>query len=333
MNKKPKLILIILFISVFLLTLSIPNLIFADTRADIEAFVTRFYNSCLDRSPDPAGLENWVGHLQSGELSGADVAERFIFSEEFLAKNLSNEEFLNIMYRSFFGRNPDAEGYAGWLSQLNGGMSRKSVLSRFVNSTEFGNICAEYGIERGSIGDTDTNRDRDRDRDDDEGDLSYEKVRGSDVFIDHIVSSLELLRVYDPDVYSQFGKVNKIEAKDLSGYGAAGYAGLVYSEDVYIDPNCWYFKPYPSVSDIDRIKIIVMILSHEFNHVMNKNFNFDIGEQWQLEEYAVGQEMQTGIRIGAPQWMISYCQDKLANISNPETWWWYLIIPEPALIN
>lgn len=188
MKKKSKLILIILFISVFLITLSIPNLIFADTRADIEAFVTRFYNSCLDRDPDLPGLENWVGHLQSGELSGADVAERFIFSEEFLAKNLSNEEFLNIMYRSFFGRNPDAEGYAGWLGQLNGGMSRKSVLSRFVNSTEFGDICAEYGIERGSIGDTDTSRDISNDG----GDISYGKVKGSGVFIEHIVSALDL---------------------------------------------------------------------------------------------------------------------------------------------
>lgn len=324
MKKKSKLILVILFISVFLLTLSMPSLIFADTRSDIEAFVTRFYNSCLDRNPDLPGLENWVGYLQSGELSGADVAERFIFSEEFLAKNLSNEEFLNIMYWSFFGRNPDAEGYAGWLSQLNSGMSRKSVLARFVNSTEFGNICAEYGIERGSIEDTDKNRDRD----DDEGDLSYGKIRGSDVFIAHIVSALDLLRVYDPVVYSQFAKVDKIEAKDLSGW-----AGLAVGEDVYINPNDWYFRPHPYVSDIDRIKIIAMTLSHEFNHVMNKDFNFDIAERWQCEAYAVGQEIQTGIKVGAPQWRISYSQGILANISNPETWWWYLPIPVPALIN
>ena len=333
MKKRSRLVLVIVFISVFLITLSIPNLIFADTRSDVEAFVTRFYNSCLDRDPDLPGLENWVGYLQSGELSGGDVAERFIFSEEFLAKNLSNEEFLNIMYWSFFGRNPDAEGYAGWLSQLNDGMSRKSVLARFVNSTEFGNICAEYGIERGSIGDTDTNRDRNRDRDDDEGNLSYGNIRGSDVFITYIVSALDLLRIYDPTVYSQFAEVDKIEAKDLSGYGAAGYSGLADGEDVYIDPNCWYFRPHSYVSDTDRTKIIAMILSHEFNHVMNKNFNYNIAEQWQCEIYAVGQEIQTGIKIGAPQWMISDCQDILANISNPETWWWYLTIPIPALIN
>jgi len=233
------------------------------------------------------------------------------------------------MYWSFFGRNPDAEGYAGWLSQLNSGMSRKSVLARFVNSTEFGNICAEYGIERGSIGDTDKNRDRD----DNEGNLSYGNIRGSDVFITYIVSALDLLRIYDLTVYSQFAKVNKIEEKDLSGYGAAGYAGLTDGEDVYINPNFWYFRPHPYVSDVDRIRIIAMILSHEFNHVMNKDFNFNVMEQWQCEEYAVGQEIQTGIKVGAPKWIIAESQDILANISNPETWWWYLPIPVPALIN
>jgi hypothetical protein len=66
---------------------------------------------------------------------------------------------------------------------------------------------------------------------------------------------------------------------------------------------------------------------------MNKDFDFNIMEQWQCEEYAVGQEIQTGIKVGAPQWVISDCQDILANISNPETWWWYLTIPVPALIN
>jgi len=63
-----------------------------------------------------------------------------------------------------------------------------------------------------------------------------------------------------------------------------------------------------------------MVLSHEFNHVMNKNFNFDIAERWQFEEYSYGQEMQTGIRVGAPQWVISDCQNILADIRNPEYW-------------
>ena len=152
MSKKSKIILVFLFVTVFLLTSLISSTLFADTTSNIEAFVTRFYNLCLDREPDPSGLQNWVGHLQSGFLSGADVAERFIFSEELLDKNLSNEDFLDIMYRSFFGREPDPEGYAGWFNQLSSGnMSRMEVLAGFVNSVEFANICAKYGIQAGTV--------------------------------------------------------------------------------------------------------------------------------------------------------------------------------------
>ena len=36
------------------------------SRADVEAFVTRFYQECLDRDPDSAGLNNWVNSLLNG---------------------------------------------------------------------------------------------------------------------------------------------------------------------------------------------------------------------------------------------------------------------------
>lgn len=139
----------IIFSVIMLISLSIPSLAFADS--GVEAFVTRFYQQCLDRQPDPDGLANWVGHLNSGYLAGADVAERFIFSKEFLAKNTSNEQFLQVMYKAFFNRPPDMEGYAGWLGQLNRGQSRSFVLAGFVNSREFEALCAQYGIRPGSI--------------------------------------------------------------------------------------------------------------------------------------------------------------------------------------
>ncbi len=135
----------------FVVSLAFPATLFADSRADVEAFVTRFYRQTLDRAPDAPGLEGWVGQLLSGNLSGADVAERFIFSQEFEAKSTSDEQFLEVMYRAFFNRPPDPNGYAGWLSVLQGGRSRRYVLSGFVNSVEFANLCANYGIESGSI--------------------------------------------------------------------------------------------------------------------------------------------------------------------------------------
>jgi hypothetical protein len=117
----------------------------------VRAFTTRFYKLCLSRDPDGAGLNGWVNGLKTGAITGAKVAYGFVFSDEFIKRNVSNEEYLTILYRAFFNREPDSGGYNGWLASLNAGKSRKSVLAGFINSQEFKNLCAAYGIKPGSI--------------------------------------------------------------------------------------------------------------------------------------------------------------------------------------
>jgi len=116
----------------------------------VTAFVTRMYRVTLEREPDPGGLASWTDGLRSGSLSGADVAKNFIFSEEFRAKNVSDEQFLHVMYAAFFNRAPDPGGFGGWMSELNQGRGREYVLNGFVNSEEFRALCAQYGINPGS---------------------------------------------------------------------------------------------------------------------------------------------------------------------------------------
>jgi hypothetical protein len=118
---------------------------------NIENFVTRFYQQCLGRTPDSTGLNNWVNQLISGEKTGADVAEGFIRSDEFQAKGLSDEDYLDVMYAAFFNRAPDSSGLATWKSKLYDGYSRNIVLAGFVNSDEFKNLCNSYGIIPGEI--------------------------------------------------------------------------------------------------------------------------------------------------------------------------------------
>jgi hypothetical protein len=119
--------------------------------ADVAAFVTRFYQQCLNRHPDTQGLINWTNHLLAGTLSGADVAYEFIFSEEFTLRQTQNEEFLYILYRTFFNREPDLAGFSGWLNLLNTApigdrTTREQVLNGFLYSLEFDILCAGYGI-------------------------------------------------------------------------------------------------------------------------------------------------------------------------------------------
>lgn len=117
----------------------------------VENFVSRMYTVVLNRTPDMAGLANWAGWLKAKTMDGAALSEGFILSKEFVDKNVSNEEYVNILYRTFFDREADAAGKTTWISYLNAGTSRRFVLAGFVNSTEFDILCAEYGIDRGTM--------------------------------------------------------------------------------------------------------------------------------------------------------------------------------------
>ncbi|MBM3709065.1 MAG: DUF4214 domain-containing protein [Actinobacteria bacterium] len=125
--------------------------LFADTRTNVTEFVIRFYNYCLNREPDQEGLNNWVERLLAKKITGAQTAESFIFSPEFTAKQTDNKEFLNILYRAFFNREPDPAGFNNWLSLLNSGYSRHFILAGFINSDEFIRLCNSYGIKAGKI--------------------------------------------------------------------------------------------------------------------------------------------------------------------------------------
>lgn len=117
----------------------------------IDRFVTRMYQQCLSRDPDSDGLNGWASQLENGYMDGAAIAQQFIFSQEMLSKNLSNEEFIKVLYRAMMNREAEESGLNGWVSQLNNQyMTRSEITKSFVESAEFTNICSSYGISRGA---------------------------------------------------------------------------------------------------------------------------------------------------------------------------------------
>ena len=121
----------------------------AARRAWIEAFVRRFYTVVLGRTPDPQGFETWCNALDEGKADGSGIGQGFILSKEFLGKEMSNADYLVVLYRTFFDREPDEAGYNDWLDQMRNGKKRKAVLAGFINSKEFACMCADYGIKQG----------------------------------------------------------------------------------------------------------------------------------------------------------------------------------------
>ena len=132
-----------------------------DQNLEITRFVSHFYKLCLDRNGDAEGLNDWTGGLLEQKFNGVSIAEGFIFSDEFQNKNLSNEDFIEILYQTILGRPSDVEGKNAWLECMNEGLSKHYILGGFIHSDEFNEFCNTYGISRGNIALTES-RDQNR---------------------------------------------------------------------------------------------------------------------------------------------------------------------------
>jgi hypothetical protein len=123
----------------------------ASEYTQVEQFCIRLYQTCLGRDFDKSGLAYWNNALVNRELSGARVAYSFVFSKEYQDKNVSNDEYVEMLYKTFMNRASDKAGKAYWVDYLNQGLSREYVFQGFCQSQEFDGICNSYGITRGSI--------------------------------------------------------------------------------------------------------------------------------------------------------------------------------------
>ena len=117
----------------------------------IEDFVERMYTNVLNRTAEPVGMLHWSGLLRTGAMSGAAVAHNFFSSQEFINRNLRNDEFVDVLYNALMGRPADDEGKAMWVRLLGSGWSREDVFAQFVGSPEFDMICSQAGINRGTF--------------------------------------------------------------------------------------------------------------------------------------------------------------------------------------
>lgn len=117
----------------------------------VEQFVERFYRYLLGRDADSTGLNEWVQNLKSGKEQGAQVGVGFIQSNEFKNRGLSDDEYIQVLYRAFFDRDADPAGLESWKKVLNEGLTRMQVYRGFAESDEFSRLCASYGIQRGNV--------------------------------------------------------------------------------------------------------------------------------------------------------------------------------------
>ena len=117
----------------------------------VAAFVNRLYNVCLEREPDSAGLKNWHDRISSDSISAVDAVKGFLNSKEYQNRQLSDEVYIANLYQVFLNRTGSSSEIQHWLIIYQQGVSKNYLMHGFSNSTEFTNLCASYGVTRGSI--------------------------------------------------------------------------------------------------------------------------------------------------------------------------------------
>jgi hypothetical protein len=108
--------------------------------AFVTPVVTRFYTSILGRDPDPAGLQAWVNYVvTTQDLNGA--AQAFLTCAEFESRPLTFRSFVEILYTTFLGREPDPSGWDAWENVFRTNLL-DVISASFVPSAEFVNRVA-----------------------------------------------------------------------------------------------------------------------------------------------------------------------------------------------
>ena len=106
--------------------------------ADDQAIIiARMYDATFDRLADAGGLALWTANLKGG-MSLIDIATAFAGAAEFQQRygSVTNEQFIDQMYRFCLNRAADAGGLAHWINALNTGTSRAQMLLNFSESAE-----------------------------------------------------------------------------------------------------------------------------------------------------------------------------------------------------
>ena len=113
-------------------------------------FVKRLYRLILGRTAAQKEVDYWKDLMESGQKTGVEVAYGFIFSQEYINKNVNSNDYITVLYRTMMGRYPGDSEITYWREFLESGFTRYKIFAGFANSVEFLDICNQYGIKRGS---------------------------------------------------------------------------------------------------------------------------------------------------------------------------------------
>ena len=117
---------------------NIAEIIHAYDYESSDADVLRLYRAFFNREPDVTGAKYWLGAV-TPQTDYDELAWGFANSTEFISTygDVSDREFLLIVYSNVLGRTPDNTGFDYWATQMDKGLERHEVVRWIASGGEF----------------------------------------------------------------------------------------------------------------------------------------------------------------------------------------------------
>jgi len=110
-----------------------------------QSFVRRVYNKGLNIEPDNETISSWAQKLSSGAVSHADFIRNLFSGSQMTARNLTDSQYVDVLYNAILDRSPDNTGKSFWSAQVKV-TGRLAVLNQFLASVEFNGLLKGYGL-------------------------------------------------------------------------------------------------------------------------------------------------------------------------------------------
>ncbi len=117
---------------------------------NVDELITRVYGTALDSLPDSEGYDFWYNKLTSG-ASASEFVYSVLTSDLMKEQELSDAQFVAVLYTSVFDRAGSAEEVAYWIDYLAAGYTRQGLICQFLNSAEFKSLCDANGLVAGEV--------------------------------------------------------------------------------------------------------------------------------------------------------------------------------------
>ena len=118
--------------------ISIPYIPYYEINVETVKVLDNLFMQFYNRKPSEEELKYWAINLELRILSFQNVALNIVNNKEFINKNLSNEDFIKVLYLGLLNREGEDDGLKNWTVGLSlGAVDRSGVIDSFLNCEEF----------------------------------------------------------------------------------------------------------------------------------------------------------------------------------------------------